>query len=213
MLLGLVGLLAWGLCWPTDTQAGGPLKRLRADYDQSGETSTDLNNAANGGLGGISLYNQTVTVPTGVNTLYVTVSGQGDQHCPPDIDSGGGCCPNAALWMSCNVNGVPCNPGKTAATGLKGWIAMQHPEADLHDNSFHYTWCAVVKPGTPTVEIRMASSNGGDVYVEKLNYFIDASNLAVTDGNCALLPGANGTVGINGSGQSVSGGTAGLQGP
>ena len=206
LLLGLVGLLAWGLCWPAATQAG-PIKRLRADYE-SVEISTILHNAANGGLGGISLYNQTVTVPTGMNTLRVTISGTGDQQGPvsQNVD-------NAALWMSCNVNGVPCNPGKTAATGKTGWTAMQHPEADLQDNSFHYTWCAAVQPGTRTVEIRMASSNGGTVAVEKLNYFIDASNLNATDGSCAALGGANGTLGVTGGATSVSGGTVGIQGP
>jgi hypothetical protein len=170
-------------------EANGPILRIAADFKNfdGTETFTDVHDS----LGGTAVFTKTVFVPLGMNTLYFTVSTTGDTH------------DGAALRMSCNVDGVFCNPGSGGAGGASpGWISLQKHKnyalglfgdggggaGDQHDNSIYYTWCTKIEPGAHTVELRLASS-GPDfetgtgavpptVFFEAAHFYIDASRIA-----------------------------------
>jgi hypothetical protein len=80
---------------------------------------------------------------------------------------------------------------------------------DCHDNIIYYTWCiplgddgdaaksfggdvyysdyTMASAGTHTVELRMASSNGGAVFFEAAHFYIDASKIH-GDNRCTQAP-------------------------
>ncbi len=145
-------------------------------------------------------FDGTVFVPPGSNTVYVTISTTGDTH------------DGAALWLSCRVDGVPCNPGSGGAGGTPaGWINLSKHKnyalglsgdggggaGDMHDNSIYYTWCVQRGTGPARVELKMASS-GPDfetgtgatppfVFFEAAHVYIDASRIA-GENRCTPAP-------------------------
>lgn len=130
----------------------GPLVPLASNWDFNGESWTDEETP------GIALYDKVVYTPANVNTMYVTFSGTGDQH--DDADT----------LMYCSVDGVGCSGDE--------WVNLQqYGDNDYHDNNINYTWCAPITPAQKGrhVQIRMASGNSGDVYVEKMNFYVSAS--------------------------------------
>jgi hypothetical protein len=168
--------------WAADAQTS--LVRLSAQFKRWDQTLS----FTDAPIPGITVYQKSVFVPSGMNTLYVTVSATGATH-------GGN-----VLNMACFLDGVECNPGTTAALEVPGWIALQahNPERpvnsifccgdplafieadDLHSNSLHYTWCTPVTAGTThTVSIKMASSDFGadddTVFLEGIHFFIDGN--------------------------------------
>ena len=177
--IGLTALLAAGLAvalmllvFPgrgtTAAPAAGPLVRLAADYDFSGEQSTTAE-PGSGGSGGEVIYDKIVYPPASANTLYVIFSGQGDQH---DFSN---------TMMTCLVDTVQCGGGK--------WTTLQNfDDNDYHDNGIHYTWCKAITPGKSFrhVEVKLASSDGEDVYVENMTYYVDA---AFTPHGCTDIGG------------------------
>jgi hypothetical protein len=184
------------------------IERLAADFDFWGEVFNEAGDVIDfrgeaftqsrgiGSLpetGGTAVYTKTVFVPSGNNTLYVTLSATGDEHLNDDyLDPEFG--KGAAAEYTCLVDGAFCNPGTGGAAGSPaGWLALSKlPDggdylvsnncndggggtADCHDNGVYYTWCTSIEPGTHTVQIRLGSSNGGTVFLEKAHYYIDTS--------------------------------------
>jgi len=148
--------------------------------------------------GGKIVYTKTLFIPH--KNVYVTFSGTGDTHAGP-----GGL--GAALLMTCLIDGAPCQPGSGLATaGPPGWITLQkmpQPVAitncsdggggsgDCHDNNLYATWCFGVDPGAHTIDLKLASSNGGVVFYERGHVYIDAAS--GPPGRCvpaALVPGS-----------------------
>ena len=157
-----IGLFAFGLFIPSTTSAG-VINRLTAQF-KVWDGNEIFTTAA---IPGIVIYSKSVTVPLDANTLFITFSTTGDCH------------DGAVSQFGAFLNGAPANPGTTAANGTPGWINLLFPADDLHDNNINYTWCAPVKPGKKYhVELRMASSNGGEVFIEGAHFFIDATYLS-----------------------------------
>lgn len=190
------------------------LLRLSAEFDYFGSeafTSFDAND--NGGPlnGGIAIYRKNVFVPVNSNVLYVTLSTTGDAH--------GG----AALCFTVKVDGQFINPGGQGAarcadgesTPVSGWYnLLKVPVAnggasncddggggagDCHDNNIHYTWCRPIAPGNHVVEIRMASSNGGTVFIEQAHFYIDSSTGTAGCRQAATPAGARAAAGSAGA--------------
>ncbi len=185
--LGFLGILA-ALAWSTEAAYGqGALHRLTANFNSSGEISTS-SPPANNGAGGVLIFQKVVTVPTGDNTLYVTIGGTGDFH------------NGAQLLLSCNVNNDPCRV-ESFGGGATGWVALARYRdynldysgpgfsgdggggaGDLHDNGFYYTWCKKVGAGQRNVRLRMASGNidgaaDPTVFIEELHVFVDSNRI------------------------------------
>lgn len=176
-------------------EASGPLLRISADFKNFDGTETftaaPVFDADGKLVDGTTVFKKTVFVPFGMNTLYVTISTTGDTH------------DGAALWLSCRVDGVPCNPGFGGAGGTPaGWVNVQKHKnyplglsgdggggaGDMHDNSIYYTWCTRRGAGPATVEVKLASS-GPDfetgtgfpppfVFFEAAHFYIDASRIS-----------------------------------
>src|SRR5215467_3370812 len=157
----LMCLAALSLCAvkPANSQE---IQRLSATFRFFGsEKSTTLKPLA-GGAGGATIFSRTVTVPAGVNVLYVTMSTTGDTHF------------SARSTFTCRVGTsllalAACQPGAGNPSGEAplGWITLQRHRdynrdyaakagvvpfagdgaggaGDLHDNSIHYQWCVRV---------------------------------------------------------------------
>jgi len=152
-----------------------------------------------GGGGGHLVYSHAVFVPqlSGSPVLYVDFASQADQH--------GG----VAEFLSCNIDGtLLCNAGTGGAGGAPtGWVnASEHfnyettycngtacgltggdgrgGSGDEHDNALYAHWCVHVKPGTHTVNIRLATNTTAPTnpagfanvaFFEAAHIFIDAS--------------------------------------
>jgi hypothetical protein len=189
---------------PAPASANGPILRIAADFFNfdGTETATAAPVFAPDGtlVDGTTVFRKSVFVPFGVNTIYVTISTTGDTH------------DGAALYLSCRVDGAPCNPGSGGAGGAPpGWINLQKHKnyalglfgdggggaGDMHDNSIHYTWCMKRESGPATVELKLASS-GPDfetgtgatppiVFFEAAHVFIDASRIA-GENRCTPAP-------------------------
>lgn len=192
------------LCVVVPASANGPILRITADFlnFDGTESFTDAPVFAPDGtlVDGQTVFLKPVFVPPGMNTLYVTISTTGDTH------------NGAALWLSCRVDGVPCNPGFGGAGGTPaGWINVQKHKnyplgligdggggaGDQHDNSIYYQWCVKRQTGPARVEIKMASS-GPDfetddgvtppfVFFEAAHVYIDASRIA-GENRCTPAP-------------------------
>jgi hypothetical protein len=184
--------------------ANGPILRIAADFFNFDGTETVTAApvfAPDGTLvDGTTVFRKAVFIPPGSNTVYVTISTTGDTH------------DGAALWLSCRVDGAPCNPGSGGAGGTPaGWINLQKHKnyalglfgdggggaGDMHDNSIYYTWCVPRQSGPATVELKLASS-GPDfetgtgatppfVFFEAAHVFIDASRIA-GENRCTPAP-------------------------
>lgn len=181
LIFGIIvaGVLAVGVSTLVQAQSFGPLHRLSVEtqFAPPEEISTAAV-PADDGAGGATVYSKTLFTP--FRNLFITFSGTGDTH--------GG----AALLMTCVVDGVLCQAGDGLATaGPSGWITLQKVPVptevtncddggggagDCHDNAINYTWCATVAdPGTKTIELKLASSNGEIVFYERAHIIIDAA--------------------------------------
>ena len=158
-------------------------------------STTELPGPSGEASGGRVVFEKTVFVP--MSTLFVTFSGQGDSHALLNgdsaalqmactIDSGAGeafCNPNTGLPGSAGLPGwvsllkLPTNGGSgggftgcgSGATGDGGGGA-----GDCHDNSLYATWCIPLEnPGTQTIRLRLASSNGATVFYERAHIYMD----------------------------------------
>lgn len=213
VVLGAVIGLAFSAFFQThagsDPAASGPLFRLSADYETFGNPSEVFTNVAPlpGGAGGKVIYDKLVVVPADVNTLYVTISAVGDGH--------GG----ARLELACLVDGLPCNAGgNPIGDSPTGWLtALRHKDyndnyaitnlfsgdgsggaGDLHDNTVYYTWCMrVSEPGARhDVQVKLGSKTpigerGGNVFLEAIHFFIDASFIEGEDQCSRVFPPQN----------------------
>jgi len=188
----LAGLLLVAVATPANAQALGPVHRFSAEFQFSPPGSPEITTAAlpgPGGTGGTTVYSKTLFIP--YRTLFVTFSATGDTH--------RGLTGGAALLMTCVVDGVVCRSGGGLPNaGPPGWITLQKmPDVstncndggggggDCHDNNLNYTWCTTVDgPGPRTVELKLASSNGGIVFYERSHIYIDATPNKNADDGC-----------------------------
>jgi hypothetical protein len=143
------------------------INRLASKFHFSSEISTTATPLSGGG-GGITFFSKTVFVSgtfSQTPVLFVQIAATGDGHM------------GAAHAFSCNVDGFLCNPSPTPALHLTGWVALQkhNPTDDLHDNNINYTWCTVTSPGSHTINLKLASSTGGSVFLEGAHIFIDVA--------------------------------------
>jgi hypothetical protein len=158
----IVGLFAFGLFNPSMSSAG-VINRITAQFKvwDGNEISTTT------AIPGIIIYSKTVKVPLDANTLFLTIATTGDCH-----DA-------AVSQFGAFLDGSPFNLGTTSSNGAQGWINLLNPSGDFHDNNINYTWCAPVQPGKKyLVELRMASDNGGEVFIEGAHFYIDATFLS-----------------------------------
>jgi len=189
---------------PAPASANGPILRIAADFFNFDGTETFTAApvfAPDGTLvDGTTVFLKSVFIPPGSNTVYVTISTTGDTH------------DGAALWLSCRIDGVPCNPGTGGAgEAPAGWINLNKHKnyalgltgdggggaGDMHDNSIYYTWCVQRGSGPARVELKMASSGPdfetgtGDtppfVFFEAAHVYIDASRIA-GENRCTPAP-------------------------
>ena len=179
-------------------EASGQLRRYAADYWSFGGGEFSTANIALPGVDeltpadepndGALFYRKTITVNSSINTLYVGIDTTGDAH------------DGAALRLSCQINGAFCRPSTVPAVdgAPSGWITLLKiptsdgntncsdgggGSADCHDNNINYTWCIPLEPylapdggNTPvTIDLKMSSSTGGTVFIEKGHVFIDGS--------------------------------------
>jgi hypothetical protein len=148
----LAVLLFPGKATTAALQSPAPIVPLAANWDFDGESSTNLTEP------GIVLYDRNIITPAAANVLFITFSGTGDQH-----DS-------SQTLMHCSVDGVACSADE--------FVVLQYYEDfDFHDNNINYTWCARIPPGQThrNVKLRLASSEGGDVYVEQMHFYVNAT--------------------------------------
>lgn len=171
----MFGMLLYTFWAPTILHAQ-TLSRLSAQFRRwdGGEDFTTVPP----GSGGANIYTRTVTVPPGRNVLYITYSSTGDTH---SFAAGNN------MQHLCLVDGLPCNPGFTPASGFTGWLVTQHPNADEHDNTVMIEWCANIAQVSfatvHTVAINLASANGlDDVFNEGSHIFIDTNHVG---GGCS----------------------------
>ena len=196
-MAALTGLIVMGMSISVSAQQLGPVHRFSAEFQfqpslGADEISTTAAPGA-GGTGGTVVYSKTLFVPG--HTLFVTFSGTGDVH---TTTPGTGVSSVSSLLMTCTVNGVLCQSGTGLATaGPSGWITLLKlpppaapagcnggtgdgagGPADCHDNNIHYTWCTPITPGVQSVQLKLASSPGGDgnfAFYERAHIYIDAT--------------------------------------
>ena len=168
----VVGLFAFGLFIPS-TSSAGVINRLTAQFKvwDGDEISTTA------AIPGIIIYSKTVTVPLDANTLFLTIATTGDCH-----DA-------AVAEFGAFLNGSPFNLGTTSCKWHSGMDQLAKPHCgDFHDNNINYTWCAPVQPGKKyLVELRLASDNGGEVFIEGAHFYIDATFLGAKN-RCTEAP-------------------------
>src|SRR5215470_13201544 len=97
LMIVLIAVVVVGLWTPPIAVAQGVIFRLAAEFLCFGEAACPSEKFTNAAVPGIKVYEKSVFVPFGVNTLYVTFAGTADTH------------DGAQLLLSCNVGGVFCN--------------------------------------------------------------------------------------------------------
>jgi len=160
-------------------KADGPIRRHSADFFKfdGSEFTTTLPPSATPGAGGASFYKKTIAPGPTENVMYVTVFATGDTH--------SFIAANSQLWDCEITSGTTttfCQPGTSSSSGFPGWVNLQTPGADEHDNSISYSWCVALPKRTQvkpfTIQLFMASLNGVDpVFVEGGHVFLDTSQL------------------------------------
>jgi hypothetical protein len=182
------------------------LHRLSAEFQNTAtganEVVTDVAPLA-GGLGGISAYSKTLSIPFDV--VYVTFSAQGDTHggaalslsanitdaaavttvCQPmagQTGDGGGGTAGPAGWMT--LNKLPTNPAVDAVGGTpNNCNDGTGGSADCHDNTVMFSCCLRITPDTAstkhTVEIRLASQPNPQTPLTPSNAFYERSTIYV----------------------------------
>lgn len=167
----LVLLLFPGKGTTAALQTASPIVPLAADWDFNDESSTSDTEP------GVILYDRNVFTPAGANVLFITFSATGDQHS------------DARTLMQCSVDGVDCSSHEFV-------VLQYYADNDFHDNNVNHTWCARITPGAKNrnVELRLASSNGGTVYVEQMHFFVNAAFMPSTSACRHIETGGGGDV-------------------
>ena len=191
----------------------GSVQRLSATFRFFGSERSTTLKPLPGATGGATIFARTVTIPAGVNVLYVSMYTTGDAHA------------GARILFACRISVIfglfsPCQPAAANPAGAAptGWITLQRHRdynrdylprtgvnpfngdaaggaGDLHDNAISYQWCVKVPfsetPYTRIVQLRMGSL--GDptslaiapvVFIEGLHVFVDASYVSNAAGRC-----------------------------
>ncbi len=132
------------------------------------------------GTGGDLIYSNSVTVPAGINTLYVSFDAA--------ADLGGA---TNAMFVACLLDGSPCTdlsaPGNDSPAG---WVMVQALASGAvpgvySDQAVHYTWCTPIKRlarGAKglvhNVQLRLASGTNDGAYLEQLHVFVNGAKIA-----------------------------------
>jgi hypothetical protein len=171
--------------------AESPINALAANFlDFDGTEALSNLPPLPGAQGGARIYSNSVTVPPGTNTLYVTIGATADfDHA------------DNALFMSCLVDGLPCTSANIASNSSPpGWIMMEDLSATAQptlpgflfaDNNFSYTWCTHIS-ATPSnshaLELRLASAaSTSSVFMEQYHVFVNGA--MIHDPTQACTPG------------------------
>jgi hypothetical protein len=118
----------------------------------------------------VLFYDNTVITTASTDIMLVTISAVGDTH------------GNNAGEVQCTVDGAPCKTGNIGSDGASGpgWVVLERNEADEHDNTVHYTWCAPIKKTTKNTHVVTLSlanlANGtcpNDVFLEQVNVIVE----------------------------------------
>lgn len=178
LMVILIGLVV-GVWTPSETAAQF-ISRLSADRNTFNNTQwkTDLNPP------GIQIWQRSVFVPPGDNTLFVTIAASGKTY---DGESG---------LFRCNVtpDGPLCtNPTIQAnEADTPGWISFLAQYQTDTGVSVSYTFCVNLTDTSGNtlydLSIDLASDNGDYVYVKTANFFIDSAKL---DNGCVDLGSGN----------------------
>jgi hypothetical protein len=185
--MGIVALLAAGLAvaltvllFPSKGTSAGPtysaLVRLAAQYDMfDGDEFYTEELPADGAAGGQAIFETAVT--TRRPTPYVTVSGTGSARTGEE----GGPVGPAHLELGQRRSCSPLRQRRAAAARQcrerPAGCARTRPRIYTTTTS---TWCRAITPGSGPrhVQVKMASSDGGTVFMETSHFFVDASTLA-----------------------------------
>ena len=167
----------------------GEVRQFAAQYLNFDGTEQSTTLSTSSASGGQAIYEGKVWASADVDTLEVSISATGDL-----IDSVSGTPQSNSLWLSCSVDGKPCNGGNNSAVGsAAGWVpvlslqsAAQNPVPEasptpgvVPDNNIHYTWCMPIKPNhgphplAHDVKLSMASGDGvHSVQIEQIHVFV-----------------------------------------
>jgi hypothetical protein len=132
------------------------------------------------GTGGDLIYSNSVTVPAGINTLYVSFDAAGDLGTATN-----------AMFVACLLDGSPCTdraaPGNDSPAG---WVMVQAfmsgaVPSPFADQAIHYTWCAPISrlASGPNglvhkVQLRLASETQDGAFLEQLHVFVNGAKIA-----------------------------------
>lgn len=177
--------------------SAAPLHRVGSDFQDASTlgqpevvttTTPSTCGATPASCGGTHVYTKSVNIPG--SAVFITFTATGDTH------------DGAALLMSASVTDptggfkvceAPITGGLSTA-GPAGWITLQKlpsgtggtncndgggGDGDCHDNNLVFSCCVLTTPGVggaaSTIDLRLASSNGGHVFYERANIQVDAS--------------------------------------
>jgi hypothetical protein len=185
-------VLAFGLAAPRAAHAQSGNLQIFAvnplDFGDTNEVTATFSNTA--AVDPVTFYDNTVTTTAAIDVMLVTISATGDTH----GDNAG--------EVKCTVDGTPCKTGNIGSDDASGpgWVVLERNEADEHDNTVHYTWCAPIKKTKKNAhEVTLSLANlangtpGEDVFLEQINVIVEGFHAGVSKN---LEPQACKSVGV-----------------
>ena len=177
-ILTVLGLLIGATFAQPPAARAQAVTRFSAKFQNSHELATDVGPSA----GGLTIYDNSVTVPGNINTLFITITGAGDT-----ISS-------TKLLLGCEVDGTNCvstNFATNASPANWANILVDPSGTDSEDHSFSYTWCMPIKKGSGPhplvheISIKMASDDATNgVFIERSIVMIDGSKIKSASDAC-----------------------------
>jgi hypothetical protein len=181
-----------------------PIHRLAADFQNSSTGANEVftiatapaivtPSTAPAPVGNL-VYSKSLSIPFDV--VYITFSAQGDTHGDAALQMQATVTDSAGNTTICQPLAGQTGPGGGGPTLAPGWYTLVNlPDAgaattncnnggggraDCHDNAIMFSCCAqITKPDgggtTHSVNIGLASSNGGAVFYERSTIYIDGS--------------------------------------
>jgi hypothetical protein len=180
------GLLAVCASIPTAANAGQALTRLSAQNTAiEGKAILLPNGVDPGDAGVIPIYSNSLKVPVGNNTVYVTVSANGLGLCD-------------GIAINCQVDGADCLTGNGApGTGLpNGWVVPLGDEFGGDGNfglsGMNFQFCAPITKGTHQITLNAATEFGDcNTYIEALHVYVDVNKIPDSANACTTYTNPN----------------------